>query len=273
MRNIYCTCLILLISLIASANSNINDKINSNKIQNKIFEVIIKEEKLSLTNINEIKKSSKGEILNNKKQTTSFIDTVFTFGKCLGLKMGFNLSKITTEKNNIDALYKPNFQISLAYLQKINKKIFIQSEMQYSNIDVEYLTKITTDDYSSIEIKNNYINLNSMFMYKVFGEKIEMFFLGGPYLAYLVSGNYTSNYSSNGVWYSTNYKYSDFSNLNRLDIGLSIGFGLKYDIKSIGRFLLENRLSSGIIGYNKQSIFSNRNQVYSMSIGYFFPLN
>jgi hypothetical protein len=282
MKNIFFTFLILFIILSASAQKNNEDvlyiKIDSIKSQveqipNKIIEVRIEDDNLFVSNVNQIEKFSNKEILNYKKEIISIIDTALTFSKCLGLKMGFNLSNITVEKDNIDATYKPKFQISLAYLQKLNKKIFIQSELQYSSIGVEYLTKITTDDYSSIEITNKYLNVNSMFMYKAFGEKIEFFLLGGPYLAYLVSGNYVSSYSSGGDWYSTNYKYSDFSSLNRFDIGLSIGFGLKYDIKSIGRFYIDNRLSTGIIGYNKQSIFSNRNQVYSMSIGYFLPLN
>ncbi len=199
----------------------------------------------------------------------------------IGVKAGFNLSSISTDKGNLGkdfnfndhVGYKNGFNIGFVKTIKLNSNWELQAEILYTSkgYSFYYETKFYDTPYEVIHnMTISYFELPVIFCYNINMLKGLSFYAGG-YFSLLIDSYLDIEHSAT----STNDdKLNEISKngLSGFDSGLIIGG--KFKISSL---FFDFRFSRGLVDINLQGTLSKshkqndtKNKQFSFSIGYFF---
>jgi hypothetical protein len=188
----------------------------------------------------------------------------------LGGRIGLNMPMLTVGSlpNGVSNGFNTGLAIGAVGNYAINDKFSLQAEILYS----QQGSKLTMgSDYSSV--RYNYISIPLLAKYKFGQETMGGFVDGGLQLAYLASGSGETSIGGQ----TTTASITDYSGMNRMDVGLSLGVGGYYKLGP-GELQLDIRYLLGFIATNKNNdptvtnYTAEDNRVFSISLAYLFSM-
>jgi hypothetical protein len=188
----------------------------------------------------------------------------------IGVKAGLNISRLTSDENQLDSSGKTGFTAGLMAEIPLAKNFAIQPEVLYSQQGMKF-------SYSDVDVENshykstielNYLNIPVMLKYYVVkGLSVQ----AGPQIGILLKAN--NKYQDNFLGYENQetFNLSDYAN----GIDTSVNFGLGYQFKDKFYADLRYNISYSDIfkdaSANTYIINSDmKNRVFQITVGYFF---
>ena len=180
----------------------------------------------------------------------------------IGLRVGANASRSIFDddvyKEFQDSKYKLGFLGGIVAIFENNKndKYALQTEFYYSKIGRHVVSSGNT--FAENTATYDYLNLPVMFRMRFKYQYIDWYLLFGPQLNYWLGGKgvFDTYDGSRDVINSYSYKinfdepiddieYINMASTNRLQLGLSVGIGLLYEINDADRVALDLRYYFG----------------------------
>jgi hypothetical protein len=195
----------------------------------------------------------------------------------IGAEVGGTRSNLTTP-NNLAPGASWNFHFGFSagvFLDlPISGDISLQPEIQYIQKGFNLTGSSTSPVTWKNAVTNSYIEVPVYVKYKLCGNELRWYLLGGPTLGYLLSSNSEiNNYPGYNGNHDTKNMYKSY------DLTISVGVGLEYPLPS-GYYLVPTlRYYHGVIKVDEppSGIISATSQSYSrtiqLTVGIIFPIS
>lgn len=190
----------------------------------------------------------------------------------LGPKIGVNWSTVTGKDPLYNKKFIAGFNIGATMNIDISDRFSIQPELLFSQQGYRAYREIRNQEVTTVQTLN-YINIPVVARY-VFGEgDLRGYINLGPYLGFMVGGKERVDVDGREV--SREEVDFDIQNeLNRMDFGIALGGGALFRAGE-GDVMLGLRYGFGLLPVSDDVIFEagrDANSVWSLSVGYLFPL-
>ncbi len=171
--------------------------------------------------------------------------------------------------NSINVMVFSEFNYSESVLQQIGIR-FVQQGSHIKYEDLQDFGGNSVYVKGSNDLNQNYISVPLRVLYNFGGQSF--FAFAGPEFAYLISASYDHNQESPDPESNT-YTENIISDLNRLNISMSIGLGLSFPLLN-QKFYILAQYSHGLTGNTKEDRWASdwTTRELSISLGYFLPI-
>jgi len=188
----------------------------------------------------------------------------------IGVKAGLNISRLTSDENELESSDKTGFTAGLMAEIPLAKNFAIQPEVLYSQQGMKF-------SYSDIDVQNshynstirlNYLNIPVMLKYYVVkGLSVQ----AGPQIGILLKAD--NKYQDNFLGYENQETFNLSNYANGIDT--SVNFGLGYQFQD--RFYADLRYNISYSDIFKEASADTyvinsdmKNRVFQITLGYFF---
>jgi hypothetical protein len=186
-----------------------------------------------------------------------------------GVKLGGNLSTISTNSGIEGLASNPGFQVGLTLDYELSPDVYLLSGLELVQKGFKVEGKIEGVS-GTITAKPMYLQIPVLFGYKFdVGNNAKFVPQAGPYLAYGFGGKMTAKASSGDMKMSVDTDYFDDDNdIKKADIGLTVGAGLE-----LGKIGVNLGYSIGLMNVadtESGDDTSIKNGSFFLSVGYKF---
>lgn len=178
--------------------------------------------------------------------------------------------------------YGFGFLVGVSYEQYLNDKLSIKANLSYdkkankATSEIEYRGSVFEEPAvvtQELSFQYDYVTLPILMKYD-FTNESSFFVNGGPFVGYLLSSRIVDNTSTNNLYPDTQSSTTTNYN-NRLDYGLTLGFGKAFRINDENSIVVEIRNNIGFAKTNKDDTYqgdSVQTNSFNLLVGWAFDL-
>jgi hypothetical protein len=182
----------------------------------------------------------------------------------IGLRAGANFANETIDPIDEDVDLKSITALNAAVVFEIGlgESFAIQPELALIQKGSKTVDDVLNED---LELKFTNIEVPVLLKFRFGSESFKAFITAGPTFGYLASGKYTFGDESETL------EGDDWDDINRLEIGASVGAGIGFGVGP-GTLFLDGRYLLGLSDLDKTDDSKVTNKGIGLSLGYLIPL-
>ncbi|MDR1715825.1 MAG: PorT family protein [Prevotella sp.] len=189
-----------------------------------------------------------------------------------GVKIGSNLSNLTTDMKDTDEKTKAGGHIGVTLDYNIKDNWYILAGLNFTMLGAKEKV-ISENELNELTTELNYLQLPVHAAYKLkISETAKLVFHGGPYISYAVNGKHKSKATSGEESVNAFSDEAGILKLKKFDAGIGLGIGIdikKFNIDLGSDLGIANIYAGRIENTDVKNVQINNTNAY-ISLGYKF---